>query len=45
MREAGGIVTDWTGDDAAWLSSGDVVAAPPAMHERLLGIITELRNR
>ena len=45
VREAGGIVTDWTGDDAAWLSSGDVVAAPPAMHERLLGIITELRNR
>ncbi|MCJ7672349.1 MAG: inositol monophosphatase, partial [Acidimicrobiia bacterium] len=39
VREAGGVVTDWQGDDAAWLDSGDIVAAPPAMHERLLEII------
>jgi myo-inositol-1(or 4)-monophosphatase len=39
VREAGGVVTDWAGDDAAWLSSGDIVAAPSAVHEHLLGII------
>jgi myo-inositol-1(or 4)-monophosphatase len=39
VREAGGVVTDWTGDDAAWLESGDVVAGPAAVHERLLDLI------
>lgn len=39
VREAGGVVTDWHGDDRAWLDSGDIVAAPPAIHERLLEII------
>jgi myo-inositol-1(or 4)-monophosphatase len=39
IREAGGVVTDWVGDDTAWLASGDVVAAPPAVHEQLLAII------
>lgn len=39
VREAGGVVTDWSGDDTAWLASGDVVAAPPAIHERLLALI------
>jgi myo-inositol-1(or 4)-monophosphatase len=39
VREAGGVVTDWNGDAAAWLTSGDVVAAPPAIHERLLAVI------
>lgn len=39
VREAGGVVTDWLGDDAAWLESGDVVAGPPAVHERLLDLI------
>jgi myo-inositol-1(or 4)-monophosphatase len=39
VREAGGVVTDWTGDDTAWLTSGDVVAAPPAIHEHLLGLM------
>lgn len=39
VREAGGVVTDWLGDDAAWLRSGDVVAGAPAMHEQLLAII------
>jgi myo-inositol-1(or 4)-monophosphatase len=39
VREAGGVVTDWQGDDRAWLTSGDVVAAPPAVHARILEII------
>jgi myo-inositol-1(or 4)-monophosphatase len=39
VREAGGVVTDWEGDDRAWLTSGDVVAAPPAVHARILEVI------
>ena len=39
VREAGGVVTDWKGDDAAWLESGDVVAGPAAVHEQLLDLI------
>jgi myo-inositol-1(or 4)-monophosphatase len=38
VREAGGMVTDWDGDDRAWLRSGDVLAAPPGVHEVLLGV-------
>lgn len=38
VREAGGVVTDWVGDPAAWLVTGDIVAAPPAVHARLLEI-------
>jgi myo-inositol-1(or 4)-monophosphatase len=38
VREAGGVVTDWTGDQDTWLGSGDIVAAPPRVHERLLQI-------
>jgi myo-inositol-1(or 4)-monophosphatase len=39
VREAGGVVTDWHGDAQAWLTSGDVVAGPPAVHECLLELI------
>jgi myo-inositol-1(or 4)-monophosphatase len=39
VREAGGVVTDWAGDDRAWLSSGDVVVGSPATHAATLGII------
>jgi myo-inositol-1(or 4)-monophosphatase len=39
VREAGGVVTDWHGDDRAWLDSGDIVAAPPEVHEHLLALI------
>jgi myo-inositol-1(or 4)-monophosphatase len=39
VREAGGVVTDWHGDERAWLDSGDVVAAPPHVHDRLLELI------
>ncbi len=38
VREAGGVVTDWAGDRAAWLSSGDIVAGPPAVHSVLAEI-------
>jgi myo-inositol-1(or 4)-monophosphatase len=41
VREAGGVVTDWKGDADAWLASGDIVAAPPVIHERILGLIAE----
>jgi myo-inositol-1(or 4)-monophosphatase len=40
VREAGGVVTDWAGDDRAWLSTGNVLAAPPAVHEFLLELIS-----
>jgi myo-inositol-1(or 4)-monophosphatase len=36
VREAGGVVTDWDGDDRAWLESGDIVAGPPSVHARML---------
>ena len=39
VREAGGVVTDWRGDDAAWLYSGDIVAAPQHVHEAILTLI------
>jgi myo-inositol-1(or 4)-monophosphatase len=39
VREAGGVVTDWQGDDRAWLTSGDIVAGPPAVHAALLEVI------
>jgi fructose-1,6-bisphosphatase/inositol monophosphatase family enzyme len=32
VREAGGIVTDWSGDRLAWLSSGNILAGPPQVH-------------
>ena len=36
IREAGGVVSDFAGDDRAWLLSGDIVAGSPACHEFLL---------
>jgi len=41
VREAGGVVTDWSGDDHAWLTSGDIVAGPPATH----AVMLELASR
>lgn len=38
VREAGGVVTDWEGDDDAWLTTGDIVAGAPAIHARLLAL-------
>jgi myo-inositol-1(or 4)-monophosphatase len=39
VREAGGVVTDWSGDEAAWLTSGDIVAGPPSIQAEVLGLI------
>lgn len=39
VREAGGLVTDWRGDERAWLRSGDVIAGPAANHGYLLGLV------
>jgi myo-inositol-1(or 4)-monophosphatase len=39
VREAGGVVTDWSGDERSWLTSGDVVAGPPPIHAELLELI------
>jgi myo-inositol-1(or 4)-monophosphatase len=36
VREAGGTVTDWSGNEEAWLESGDIVAGPPAIHAAML---------
>ena len=38
MTEAGGVVTDWAGDEVAWLSSGDILAAPAPVHQVLLDL-------
>ena len=40
VREAGGVVTDWAGDDSAWLTSGDIVAGPPDVHAVLAEIVS-----
>ncbi len=39
VREAGGVVTDWSGDDRAWLTSGDIVAGSPVLHAALLELM------
>ncbi len=38
-REAGGIVTDWNGDDGAWLRSGEILAGSPAVHAALVQVV------
>jgi myo-inositol-1(or 4)-monophosphatase len=40
VREAGGVVTDWSGDQSAWLTSGDIVAGPPDVHAALAEIVS-----
>jgi myo-inositol-1(or 4)-monophosphatase len=40
VREAGGVVTDWAGDESAWLTSGDIVAGPPDVHAALTEIVS-----
>jgi myo-inositol-1(or 4)-monophosphatase len=42
VREAGGMVTDWSRDEQAWLGSGDIVAGPPAVHAAILELIDAL---
>lgn len=43
IREAGGVVTDWTGGDG-WMS-GDILAGPPAVHDELLRLVAEAGAR
>jgi myo-inositol-1(or 4)-monophosphatase len=43
VREAGGVVTDWEGDDRAFLRSGSILSAPPAVHGALLEIASSTR--
>jgi myo-inositol-1(or 4)-monophosphatase len=38
VSEAGGAVTDWAGDEEAWLTSGDILAAPVPVHKVLLDL-------
>jgi myo-inositol-1(or 4)-monophosphatase len=35
VLEVGGLVSDWSGGDR-WIETGDILAAPPAVHEVLL---------
>lgn len=39
VREAGGVVTDWSGDPMAVIDSGDILAGAPGWHERMLSLI------
>ncbi|GAA3448209.1 inositol monophosphatase family protein [Dactylosporangium matsuzakiense] len=36
VREAGGVVTDWSGDPDCWLDTGHIVAASPGVHATVL---------
>lgn len=42
--ELGGRVSDWSGDDG-WLESGDILAAPAAVHEVLLQLASKAPDR
>ena len=35
IREAGGVVTDWVGREDGFLTSGNILAGPPGVHEEL----------
>ncbi len=39
VEEAGGRVSDWTGDPGEWLDSGNIVVGNPAVHARILDIV------
>ncbi len=44
VREAGGVVTDWHGDDRGWLDSGNIVVGPPSIHTVLMDLIEQGRR-
>jgi myo-inositol-1(or 4)-monophosphatase len=44
VREAGGIVTDWEGDDRNWLATGNILAAPPLVHRVLRELVAATGN-
>ena len=39
VREAGGVVTDWTGDPDAVFTTGNILAGSPRWHEVMLEIV------
>ena len=39
VREAGGIVTDWTGDKKRWLETGDIAASSFSIHKDLISLL------
>jgi myo-inositol-1(or 4)-monophosphatase len=39
ITEAGGVVTDWAGDGAAWLATGDILTGSPVVHEHLRSLV------
>jgi len=43
VTEAGGVVSDWSGDPANVYRSGDILAGSPAWHEAMLGVIAAAR--
>jgi myo-inositol-1(or 4)-monophosphatase len=42
ILELGGRVSDWSGGPG-WVESGDILAAPPAIHEALLDLVGATR--
>ena len=44
VLEVGGRVTDWEGGDA-WIETGDIIAAAPAVHEVLLELASQAPER
>jgi myo-inositol-1(or 4)-monophosphatase len=44
VLEVGGRVTDWSGGDR-WIETGDILAAPPAVHEVLLKLAQDSPQR
>jgi len=45
VREAGGVVTDWTGDETAVFRSGDILAGGPLWHQRMLQLVRQVEGR
>lgn len=39
VREAGGVVTDWEGDETALFRSGNILAGSPQWHQAMLGLL------
>ena len=45
VREAGGVVTDWDGDETAVFWSGNILAGGPGWHERMLSLVRRVEGR
>ena len=45
VREAGGVVTDWDGDEDAVFQSGDILAGGPGWHQRMLELVRRVELR